>query len=160
MRTAQHWLIGIGAACLIAAVAAFGMSMGSPGPVSAGGTGTVEPTIDPCVDAQNEAGGDIVALGEVEECETPATQVIPRTHTPTPEGTEPPTEVADTSTPGPTEPAATDTPTGGAGAGGVQPPSTGFGPDGGNGNGLWLLLAGAALAVVGAGATAAGIRSR
>ena len=158
MRTTHHWLIGIGAACLIAAVAAFGMSMGSPGPVSAGGTGTTEPTIDPCIVAENVAGGDVAALGE--ECETPATQVIPRTHTPTPEGTEPPTEVADTSTPAPTEPPATDTPTGGAGAGGVQPPNTGFGDDGGSGSSMWLLLAGAALAVVGAGATAAGVRSR
>jgi hypothetical protein len=149
----------MGAACLIAAVGAFGMSMGSPGVISATGNGTFEPTTEPTIDPCEEEPVGVIVFGDQDVCETP-TETIPRTHTPTPEGTEPPTEVADTSTPGPTEPPATDTPTGGAGAGGVQPPSTGFGPDGGNGNGLWLLLAGAALAVVGAGATAAGIRSR
>jgi hypothetical protein len=158
----RHWLFVTGGACLIAAIAIVGVSMGSAQNATATiGEPTADPTIDPCVEITQieSVGSDVSALQSEEECETP-TETIPRTHTPTPEGTEPATEVADTSTPAPTEPPATDTPTGGAGAGGVQPPSTGFGPDGGNGGGLWLLLAGAALAAVGAGATVAGIRSR
>lgn len=149
MPIPRHWLLALGGAALIASVAVFATTMTSAGTALAG-NGTADPTIDPCLQVQSV---------QQPVCVT-ATERPAKTHTPTPEPTDPPATAAPTEEPEPTDVPATNTPSGGAGAGGVSPPNTGFGDQGDSSSGLWVLLLGGALAAVGVGATAAGLRSR
>jgi len=150
MRFNRRYLLLPGIAAILAAVALAGVSFTPVGvaPTQAGTspdpTADPDPTIDPC---------------EEQECITPSpTAGKPRTHTPTAEPTEGPTDVPATNPPAP--PAPTNTSTGGTQAGGVKPPSTGTG-DAAAGGQPWLLIAaGAALAVFGVGATTAGLKRR
>lgn len=167
MRIPRQVFTITGAAALLAAVALGGasFSLQADNDVHAVGEFTpspdptappVTPTTDPCVDLQPSG---ITAFGE--QC-TPTEETAPRTHTPTPEGTAEPTsppatQPASTSTTAP--PVATSTPSGGAGAGGLQPPSTGSNGDTGAADLGWLLLAaGLALAAGGTAALGYGLR--
>lgn len=158
MPIPRHWLLAIGGAALIAAVAVFAAALSGPGASVHAGSQTFEPTIDPCLQSASTQNG-VAALAQQPECVT-ATERPAKTHTPTPEPTDPPATEVPTEEPEPTDVPATNTPSGGAGAGGVTPPNTGFGDQGDSSSGLWVLLLGGALAAAGVGATAAGLRSR
>jgi len=155
----------LGSAAIIASIAMAGLTFSTGTSVISAGGGTYEPTyeptFDPCLEYNTsiENNGEIVAFGE-EECVT-ETQGPAKTHTPTAEPTEltEPTEPPATATTAP--PDATDTPTGGAAGGGIQPPATGTGDAGSSTDFGWLFMAGAAaLAVGGAGALGYGLRRR
>ena len=167
MRIPRQVFTITGAAALLAAVALGGasFSLQADNDVHAVGEFTpspdptappVTPTTDPCVEVQPSG---VIAFGV--QC-TPTEETPPKTHTPTPESTSEPTEPAatepaTTSTTAP--PVATSTPSGGAGAGGLTPPSTGSNGDNGVGSLSWLFVAaGLALAAGGTAALGYGIR--
>ena len=145
MRLTRRLLLVPGIAAVIASIALAGASFSGLVDSARAGvtTGTAEPTR--CIPGQT--------------CPTTTPQK-PKTHTPTPEG---PTETSSPATSTPVPPSAvpaTNTPTGGTQAGGIQPPSTGTGPGDVDGQPWLLIAAGAALAVFGVGASAAGLKRR
>ncbi len=104
----------------------------------------------------NTAVGQIQSFGN----ETPQRTCV-NTATPTRTPTAANTTVPNTAVPTSPPVVATATPSGGNQGGGVQPPNTGSGDAGSTGiESTWLLLAGAALIVVGGGSVLAGARRR
>lgn len=160
MRLSRHIFTITGAAALLAAVALAAATFSLQSNHSVQAVGDFTPTPDPC-DIQP---GSVSGFGQDLVCETPTEETLPKTHTPTPEPSEEPTDVpatepAATNTSAPPPPVATNTPTGGAGAGGVQPPNTGSNGDRGAEALSWILvIAGLALAAGGTGALGYGLR--
>ena len=141
MRLPRQFFIVAGSAAIIASIAVGGLSFGSVlDSVEAVGDATPDPT---------------AAASE--------TQGPPKTHTPTPQSTSAPTEepeATNTAPAAPTTAPATNTPTGGSGAGGVAPPNTGTGGDASSQN-QWLIAAGSVMLLAGgAGSIGFGLRRR
>ena len=155
----QLFIIG-GSALVLAALAMAGMSFNiGQDPVQA--AQSPDPTFDPCQQFGNiNGGGELAAAAQQAPC-TPTEETLPKTHTPVPRPTDAPkTDVPNTQVP-PTKAAATNTPSGGAGAGGLRPPSTGTGGDAGGGSMQWLLIAGGMLvAAAGVGSLGYGVRRK
>jgi hypothetical protein len=159
MKLPRQLFLITGSALVIAAVAMAGASF-SVGSDLAGAVGDTTPTQDPCIEPQGgviQTGGELV-MAQQDPCITPTEETPPKTHTPTTEPTDEPdpTEPPTTATVAP--PPATNTPSGGAGAGGLQPPNTGTGGDTSS-DMQWLLMAGGLVALtLGAGALGFGLR--
>jgi hypothetical protein len=164
MKLPRQFLIIAGSALVAAAIAMAGLSFSTGGTHAlAGGLSpepTADPTIDPCLVTFGESVGSELVMAQQDPCITPTEETPPKTHTPTAEPTDAPdpTEPPTTATVAP--PAATNTPFGGAGAGGLQPPNTGTG-SGDSSSMQFLLMAGGLVALVsGAGALGLGLRKK
>lgn len=169
MKIPRQAFVMVGAAAVLAAVALAGTSIAITGGNSAvhavgDSTPTPDPTPDPCIDVVSDTGSELVMLAQQDPCLTATEETAPKTHTPTPEGTSEPTEPAatepaSTTVPSTPIPAVTSTPSGGAGAGGLQPPSTGSNGDAAASNANWFVIAaGLALAIGGTSALGYGLR--
>jgi hypothetical protein len=154
-------LISIGVAAALAGISLLVVSVtGMDLPAASAGNGcptTTPPSATP--DPVPDAVASLISFGETEECPPTQTEGPAKTHTPTNTATPAATETAvpATEAPSATPVPATNTPTGGAGAGGVQPPNTGYGSSE-TAAPLWMLSLAAILAVGGAAAIVAGAR--
>jgi hypothetical protein len=149
---ASRLMIG-GAGALALAAVLVGLSFGAPRALAG--------ITVPCGATATPTATQVVAAVAANPTCTPVTFVKSATPTFTvtvlPSATAvPPTQAPPTAVP----PTATATPSGGAAGQGVRPPDTGSGTDAGSRVSLELLLAGAALAVVGSGSLVVGARRR